>query len=268
VTVARLEDVLQLDPATVGGKAIGLARLAELGLPVPPAFVVPTEVHARWRARKHLNESDWRDLTAAMGELEEPLAVRSSATDEDTAGRSAAGQYESVMGVRGFDRLVAAVEACYHAVDSQRARAYRGARDDAMALVVQHEVTSDRAGVGFSVDPVSRNGTHVLLEAAFGHGEGVVSGLVTPDRYRVERAGGAVRARVAEKAVAADGRGGVVELPAERRIARVLRDDEAVRVADLVLEAERGFGTAVDVEFCLGGAQLWLVQCRPITTLS
>ncbi|MEO8291297.1 MAG: PEP/pyruvate-binding domain-containing protein [Gaiellaceae bacterium] len=267
MTVARLEDVLRLDPATVGGKAAGLARLAELGLPVPPAFVLPTEVHARWRSRKHLDESDWRGLTAAVRELEEPLAVRSSATDEDTAGRSAAGQYESVMGVRGFDRLVAAIEECYRAVDSQRARAYRGERDGAMALVVQHEVPSDRAGVGFSVDPVTRAATHVLLEAAFGHGESVVSGLVTPDRYWVERAGGAVRARVAAKAVAADGRGGVVELPRDRRTARVLRDDEAVRVANLVLEAERGFGTAVDVEFCLGGAELWLVQCRPITTL-
>lgn len=267
MTVARLEDVLRLDPATVGGKATGLARLVQLGLPVPPAFVLPTEVHARWRARKHLNESDWRALTEAVRELEEPLAVRSSAADEDTAGRSAAGQYESVMGVRGFDRLVAAIEECYRAVDSQRARAYRGERDGAMALVVQREVPSDRAGVGFSVDPVTRADTHVLLEAVFGHGEGVVSGLVTPDRYWVKRAGVAVRARVAEKAVAADGRGGVAELPGERRAARVLRDDEAVRVAELVLEAERGFGTAVDVEFCLGGAELWLVQCRPITTL-
>lgn len=268
MTVARLEDVLQLDPSTVGGKATGLARLAQLGLPVPPAFVLPTEVHARWRARKHLDETDWRDLTDAVLELEEPLAVRSSAADEDTAGRSAAGQYESVMGVRGFDRLVAAIEECYRAVDSERARAYRGESDGAMALVVQREVPSDRAGVGFSVDPVTRADTHVLLEAAFGHGEGVVSGVVTPDRYWVARADGAVRARVAEKAVATDGRGGVVALPSERRAARVLRDDEASRVAGLVLEAERGFATPVDVEFCLGGAELWLVQCRPITTLS
>jgi phosphoenolpyruvate synthase/pyruvate phosphate dikinase len=267
VTVARLEDVLRLDPATVGGKATGLARLAQLGLPVPPAFVLPTEVHARWRARKHLDDTDWRGLTDAVRELEEPLAVRSSAADEDTAGRSAAGQYESVMGVRGFDHLVAAIEECYRAVDSQRARAYRGKSDGAMALVVQREVPSDRAGVGFSVDPVTRSDTHVLLEAAFGHGEGVVSGVVTPDRYWVDRADGAVRARVAEKSVAADGRGGVVELPSERRAARVLRDDEAARVADLVLQAERGFGAPVDVEFCLGGAELWLVQCRPITTL-
>jgi phosphoenolpyruvate synthase/pyruvate phosphate dikinase len=267
VTVARLEDVLRLDPVTVGGKATGLARLAELGLPVPRAFVLPTEVHARWRSRQRLDESDWRGLTEAVRELEEPLAVRSSAADEDTVGRSAAGQYDSVMGVRGFDRLVAAIEQCYRAVDSQRARTYRGEREGAMALVIQHEVPSDRAGVGFSIDPVTRAETHVVLEAAFGHGEGVVSGLVTPDRYWVDRTGGAVRVRAAEKVVAADGRGGVVELPRERRAARVLRDDEAVRVADLVLEAERGFGTPVDVEFCLGGAELWLVQCRPITTL-
>ena len=64
--VARLEDVLRLDPGTVGGKATGLARLAALGLPIPPAFVLPTEVHARWRLREYLEESDWRGLTEAV----------------------------------------------------------------------------------------------------------------------------------------------------------------------------------------------------------
>jgi pyruvate,water dikinase len=71
---------------------------------------------------------------------------------------------------------------------------------------------------------------------------------------------------VADKRLAADGRGGVHELPPQRRLARVLRDDEAVRVADLVLRAESGFERPVDVEFCFAGRDLWLVQCRPITT--
>lgn len=268
MTLASLAEARTLDTAAVGGKALGLARLVELGLPVPPAVVVPTDVHARWRARGEFEEGDWRALADAARELGDPLAVRSSAADEDAAGKSAAGQYESVMGVRGLDGLVAAVEECYRAVDSGRARAYRGEGDGAMALVVQREVPSDRAGVGFSVDPVTGDDSAVLLEAAFGHGEGVVAGTVTPDRYRVQRASAAVSARVAEKRVAADGRGAVVELPLARRTARVLRDDEARRIAELVLEAERGFGTAVDVEFCLSGRELWLVQCRPITTLA
>jgi len=268
VTVASLAEALNMDTALVGGKAAGLARLAARGLPVPPAFVVVADVHARWRSRSTFDESDWRALAEAARELGEPLAVRSSAADEDAAGRSAAGQYESVMGVRGFDGLIAAVEACYRAVDSVRARAYRGDRDGAMALVVQREVPAARAGVAFSADPVSGDDSAVLVEAAFGHGEGVVAGIVTPDRYRVSRADGSVRARVAVKELAADGRGGVEPLPVARRLLRALRDDEARRVADLAVEAERGFGRAVDVEFCFAGPELWVVQCRPITTLA
>jgi pyruvate,water dikinase len=95
----------------------------------------------------------------------------------------------------------------------------------------------------------------------------VVAGEVTPDRYRVRRDDGAVMARIADKASWVDGRGGGGPLTAERRLARVLRDDEAQRIGELVQRAERGFGAPVDVEFCWSGPELWLVQCRPITTL-
>jgi pyruvate,water dikinase len=253
-------------PGRVGGKAAGLARLAALGLPVPPAVVLPVGVHERWRALGRLDEGDWKALASASAELGAPLAVRSSAPDEDAGARSAAGQYESVMGVGDLAALVAAVEECYRAAESKRARAYRGGPGGGMALVVQREVEAGRAGVAFSADPVTGDTSAVLVEAVFGHGEGAVAGLVTPDRYRVERESGEVRARVAYKAVVADGRGGVRELVPARRLARVLRDDEARRVTELVLEAERGFGVPVDVEFCFAGPELWLVQCRPITT--
>ena len=267
MTVASLAEALELDSEIVGGKAAGLARLESLGVPVPPALVVTSDVHARWRSRSEFDETDWRALADAARELGEPLAVRSSAADEDATGRSAAGQYESVMGVRGFDGLIAAVESCYRAVDSSRAKAYRGDREGTMALVLQREVPAARAGVAFSADPLSGEASAVLVEAAFGHGEGVVSGAVTPDTYRVSRSDGSVRARVAEKERAADGRGTTEELPSARRFARVLRDDEALRVADVVVRAVEGFGRPVDVEFCFAGPELWVVQCRPITTL-
>jgi phosphoenolpyruvate synthase/pyruvate phosphate dikinase len=240
-----------------GGKARGLARLGELGLPVPRALVLPADAHARWRASGSLDESDFRALADALARLGPPLAVRSSATDEDTAGRSAAGQYESIMGIRDLPQLVRAVERCFRAAESERAVAYRGGRDARLALVLQSEVPADRAGVGFSIDPVRTDANHVLLEVVFGHGEQVVSGEVAPDRYWVVRDGSFVRARLAEKS-------GVS--PA-RRFMRTLRDDEARRVAELVLHAEEGFGCPVDVEFCFAGSDLWLVQCRPITTL-
>ncbi len=240
-----------------GGKARGLARLVALGLPVPPALVLPNEAHAHWRATGALDEETVRALAAVVERLHEPLAVRSSAVDEDASGRSAAGQYETVLGVRGLDALVAAVVSCYRAAEGERVSAYRGSAAPELALVVQREVAADRAGIAFSADPTSGDAASVILEAVFGHGERAVAGLVNPDRYWIDRRSRAVRARVAEKPA----------LPPARRFARVLRDDEARSVAELVLRAEEGFAVPVDVEFCFEGPQLWLVQCRPITAL-
>ena len=251
-----MDALVELNEASggAGGKARGLARLVGLGLPVPPALVLTTEAHARWRQSGELPDEE---LAGALERLGSPLAVRSSATDEDTEGRSAAGQYESVMGVSSLAELRAAVERCYAAAQSERARAYRGGGDASVALVLQREVPAARAGVGFSVDPVTGEGDHVVLEAVLGHGECLVGGTTDPDRFWVARAGGAVRARVAEKR----------DVPPARRFARTLRDDEAREVARLVLRAEADFGRPVDVEFCFDGPTVWLVQCRPITTV-
>jgi pyruvate,water dikinase len=215
----------QAPPERVGGKAAGLARLVELGLPVPPALVLPFD-----------EELD--DPAAVVERLGEPLAVRSSAAGEDADQRSAAGQYETVLGVRaaGLAAAVARVRS-----GTERAEAYGLAGP--VAVVIQREVLATRAGVAFSRDPVTREAV-VVLECALGSGDAVVSGTVTPDRYWV---GDTVRARAAGPL-------------------RVLRDDEAHVVAARVRDAERGFGRPVDVEFCFEGRTLWFVQCRPITT--
>jgi phosphoenolpyruvate synthase/pyruvate phosphate dikinase len=268
VTLLTLDQVVGLPVEQVGGKAKGLAQLAGLGLPVPTARVLESSVHAEFARTGRLAEEVVRELAATAEELGGPLAVRSSAADEDVADKSAAGQYESVMGVVGAEALRAAVERCFRAADSERARAYRGGAAAGVALVVQQEAIAQRAGVAFSVDPVSGSADAIVIEAAFGHGEGVVSGEITPDRYLVRRSNGRVQARVAEKRMWSDGRGGFHPLPAERQLARVLRDDEARRTAGLVEIAAEGFGAPVDVEFCWSGSQLWLVQCRPITTLA
>lgn len=209
----------------IGGKAEGLIRLRELELPVPPFVAVPVG--------EEVDE-------AAVAALGEPLAVRSSAVREDAADRSAAGQYETVLGVTQATLR----DAVAHVRSSTaRAQAY-GAGGD-VAVVVQRQVPATRAGVAFSRDPVSGDDS-VLIECALGGGEAVVSGEVTPDRYRVE-----------DERVRARATGAI----------RTLRDDEAREVAGLVRRAEAGFGMPVDVEFCFEGRALWLVQCRPVTTL-
>jgi phosphoenolpyruvate synthase/pyruvate phosphate dikinase len=209
----------------IGGKAEGLIRLQELGLPVPPFVAVAVG--------EDVDEAE----VATLGE---PLAVRSSAVGEDAPDRSAAGQYATVLGVTR-DTLPAAVAHVRSSTD--RARAY-GASGE-VAVVVQRQVPATRAGVAFSRDPISA-ADEVLIECALGRGDAVVSGEVTPDRYRV--AGDRVGARATGAT-------------------RTLRDDEAREVAELVRRAEAGFGRPVDVEFCFEGRKLWLVQCRPITTI-
>jgi pyruvate, water dikinase len=216
----------------IGGKALGLARLLRGGLPVPPAVVVPVgETVAA------------EELAAAAERLGEPLAVRSSASGEDAGERSAAGQFETLLDVTQAE-LPAAVEQVRRSATSARAQAY-GA-DAQMAVVIQRQVRATRAGVAFSRDPVT-GADEVVIEAVFGYGDALVSGEAAPDRYRVA-ADESVRARIAA-------------------LLRTLRDDEAVEVARHVRRAERLFETPVDVEFCFEGTTLWLVQCRPITTL-
>jgi rifampicin phosphotransferase len=213
----------------VGGKAAGLAQLVSLGLPVPPAVVLPVG-------------AELTDASQVVARLGEPLAVRSSAVGEDAAGRSAAGQYETVLDV-DLAGLPDAVRRVRASAANERAQAY-GAGGD-VAVVIQRQVRATRAGVAFSRDPVTGE-DELVIECALGGGEAIVSGLVTPDRYSFD--GERVRARAA----------GAV---------RVLRDDEVRAIAGLVRQAEAGFGVPVDVEFCFDHRELWLVQCRPITTL-
>jgi len=238
--VALDDPAADLSAARVGGKAAGLVRLLSLGLPVPPAVAVPVE-----------DAGSLEDPEALLAALGEPLAVRSSAPGEDTRERSAAGQYESVLGIRLVD-LPSMVRQIYDSASSDRVRAYRGAAgaQDAMAVVIQREVPASRAGVAFSQDPRSGEDV-VIVECVFGRGETLVSGLVSPDRYRVDP-DGSVTARL-----------GVREGP--KRLLRTLRDDEVRIVADLTRRAEEGFGHPVDVEFCFEGTRPWLVQCRAIT---
>ena len=225
-------------PDQVGGKAVGLARLVEIGLPVPPAVVVPVSA-----------EGALGDPDEVVRRLGEPLAVRSSAVDEDAADRSAAGQYDSLMGVRA-EGLREAVERVHASGANQRARAYGLGGN--VAVIIQREVAATRAGVAFSRDPLGRS-DDAVIECGFGHGEAVVSGETTPDRFVVGED------RVVEVRIAA--RFGPLAA------IRTLRDDEARVVAGLARRAEDGFGVPVDVEFCFERRRLWLVQCRPITTL-
>jgi rifampicin phosphotransferase len=230
-------------PALVRAAA---ARLRERLLALPVPADIQRAVVDAWRAH-------W------AGREDIPLAVRSSATAEDLPTASFAGQHDSILNVVGEEALLRALRTCWASLFAERALAYRGRQDVdhtrvAMAVVVQEMVPADRAGVAFTADPMDAGptrGERILIEAAPGVGEAIVSGGVSPDRIVVDKRTLAILEQRA-------GREGAVCLSAER--ARAL--------AELARKVEGLFGAPQDIEWALAGDRLWLLQARPITALA
>ena len=204
------------------------------------------------------------------------VAVRSSAVGEDSSETSYAGMNASFTNVRGADAVIAAVLECWASVFSPRSIAYRAERGSEglpdIAVVVQRMVTADKAGVAFTADPVSGRRDRVVVEAAHGQGEVVVSGRTEPDTYVLDADGPRLldvrRGRQTSKIVAAPG-GGDRILPVDvTDTGPVLTPEQAEGIAALALRVQEHYGCPQDVEWAATGADFWLVQTRPITTLT
>jgi pyruvate,water dikinase len=224
----------------------------------------------------------YTELGRILGGSDVPVAVRSSATAEDTAQFSFAGMFESFLNVRGIDALLESVKACWASTFHARVLYYRLKQgmpaDMPVAVVVQAMVDSEKAGVMFTVDPATRDRGRLVIEAAWGLGEVVVLGQVTPDRYVVSKdtlrpASESiatkdfmlVRAPAAGASQAANTR---VDLTADaRRTARVLTGAELQELARVGRDIEEHYGSPQDVEFAIAGGVVYITQSRPITTL-
>ncbi|MFT3875080.1 MAG: PEP/pyruvate-binding domain-containing protein [Propioniciclava sp.] len=219
------------------------------------------------------------DLVAAITEAYRALgspvvAVRSSATAEDLADASFAGQQDSYLGIDGEDALLDAVRRCWASLWTDRAIAYRakagiGHNGVSLAVVVQRLVDADAAGVLFTANPANGRRHESVINAAFGLGEAVVGGEVTPDEIVLDD-GQVIRRTVADKAVhtVRDEHGTHAEpLTGPRRTASVLNDEQAERLAALGRRVAEHFGAPQDIEWVLAGDQFWLTQSRPITAL-
>jgi rifampicin phosphotransferase len=264
--VVSLTEAAHLDltqaRALLGTKAASLARLAGAGFPVP-AGVVLTTAAADW-------DQAYARLRSAAGELGGPdqrFAVRSSASAEDLAGASFAGQYETVLDV-GLDELPQAVRQVVDSAASARVAAYRQAHPQAapadpsgsgggMAVLVQVMVPADSAGVAFTANPLTGDRDEVVISAVAGLGERLVAGLATGDQWIV-RHGQARRTRATEQAISAD---------------------QARQIATLARRVQAHLGSPQDLEWAIttdpsgrDGADgveggLWLLQARPMTAL-
>ncbi len=290
------------DVMMMGGKAAALARLARHDLPVPP-WVVLTPA-AFWASlgedrRTPLEQSDndaERSAIAAnaspspgvLALLEQkmadagltagPFAVRSSATQEDAAGHSFAGQFESYLSVSA-DQLAQRIAQVWQSAFSPRVLAYHrehglSSCPQAPAVLIQQQVRADTAGVAFGADPITGRRQVAVVSAVYGLGTALVGGEADADTWRVDRDGRITERHIASKPTqhiaSGDSREGVRSEPvAESMRDRPVLDDRQVqRIADLVRQTTRFGGRPQDIEWAFEGGDLWLLQSRPITSLS
>jgi pyruvate,water dikinase len=206
---------------------------------------------------------------------DQAVAVRSSAVGEDSAETSYAGMNATFTNVRGDPALEASIVECWASAFTPRAVTYRVEHGKVelpdLAVVVQRMISAEKAGVAFTADPVSGRRDRVVVEAAWGQGEVVVSGRVEPDTYVLDAQGPRLieshRGAQTTKIVAAPG-GGDRAIPlGPGQSGAVLSQDEAVAVAALALRAQTHYGRPQDMEWVVSGGELFVVQTRPITTL-
>jgi phosphohistidine swiveling domain-containing protein len=209
------------------------------------------------------------------------VAVRSSATAEDLPEASFAGQQETFLNVEGYGQVLDAVKRCWASLWTARAIGYRARQNIgpyglSLAVVVQVLVPAEAAGILFTANPINGRRDQAIISAAWGLGEAVVGGLVTPDNLTVDKASGAVLERqIADKQVmTARVDGGTEEqpVPAELRLAPVLDDKIAAELTRLGVQIEKLYGTPMDIEWALAdggdaGHRLAILQARPITAL-
>jgi len=248
------------NPANVEEMRTLAARLrqASATTPIPPA--VEQAIVTAWQA---------------LG-AQRAYAVRSSATAEDSPTASLAGQQRTFLNMRGRDALLESIRRCWCSLYSDRAIVYRATKgmphDSAcMAILVQELVDAEVSGVLFTRDPVDQRPDRIVIEAAYGLGEGLVSGRVTPDRFVLDKKTLRVlRQHVATKVaeVRPDPAGGVHTQPVEaaRAGAPCLTQALLHDLAKLALAVERALGPGQDIEWALIGGRLWILQARPITT--
>ncbi len=277
----------------MGSKALGLARLARAGLPVPRGYCITSSAY-----RGHIGNGAGGEDTSALaasipylspgerraalralrqGVVAAPLgnelagdiarmyrelgggrvAVRSSATAEDLARSSFAGQYETLLDVEGVDMCLQAVKECWASIWTERAYEYRERNgfDHCgvdMAVIVQEMVAADAAGVIFTADPVTGRADRITIEAVPGLGDALVSGSVAPDRLVLTKRG----VRVIAATLGGGARGGFC-----------IGEKTAAILALMAMRAESALGCPLDVEWAAAGGSVFLLQARPVTAL-
>jgi len=300
------------DQDVLGGKGANLVEMVNQEMPVPQGYVVTAQAYREFVERTGIAAQlaaavdtnvdavdDLADASDATQQLilstdlpaglrdrvldpylefigENRVAVRSSATAEDMAEASFAGQYTTFLNVHGADAVLDRIKDCWASLFNKRAIYYRVQNEVPhegidMAVVVQEMVDAEKSGVMFTSDPTTGE-REVTIEAGYGLGEAIVSGEIAPDRYVVDRESG----DLLERTIAAQemmytkdpGSGETIEKPVPdgRRDNSVLNEEEITRLVDIGERAEAHYGDPQDIEWCIAKGEIYVVQSRPITT--
>jgi pyruvate,water dikinase len=297
-----------LPPLTeVGGKGLSLIKMTQAGLPVPPGFVCSVtffepwltalQVTPEWTAVQKAiqNKEDLHSSTTALkaacanltitGEQEKQLtatlealpgdgifAVRSSSPEEDLEGASFAGGYKTTLG-ETKDTMLAALHASFASVFDERVFVYKQQHGFAVempriAVVVQQQITSETAGVGFSLNPLNNDYDEAVIDANWGLGESVVAGMVTPDHFVVDKVSKNILERklgVKETVVTLTPSGGTQEQTSPDPGEFCLTDEQVIAITEILIRIETLYDKPIDIEWAYAGGKLYLLQARPIT---
>lgn len=320
--IKQFKEINKDTVSQTGGKGASLGEMTGAGIPVPPGYVILTDAFERFlsetdltqeveaelgkvnheemlsveRASEHireliLNAEMPKDIAdEAMKSFEELgaefVAVRSSATAEDSSAASWAGELDSFLNTTK-ETLLENIKRCWASLFTPRAIFYRfekgfGKSHVSVAVVVQKMVNSDVSGIAFSVHPVTEDVNQIIIEAGWGLGEAIVSGSITPDAYVIDKRDwslidinindqekGLYRVEAPLDATRSlTGGNEWKDMGADKKSAQKLSGEQIVDLAKLVVKIEDHYGFPVDIEWAMEGEEMMITQSRPITTLS
>lgn len=312
--IKRFNQISKSDTATAGGKGASLGEMTQAGILVPPCFVVlsagfekfleSTDLNVEIDSILHsVNTKEMHTIENASEKIEdlilkakmpkdiseeikkefknlksEFVAVRSSATAEDSSSAAWAGQLDSFLNTTE-KTLLANVQRCWASLFTPRAIFYRfekGLHNSkiSVAVVVQKMVQSEISGIAFSVHPVTQDNNQLIIEAGYGLGEAIVSGQITPDSYVVEKE----PRRIIDKNISVQERGIYrkqngdgnewQDISKEKGEQQKLTDEQILELSEIVIKIEKHYGAPQDIEWAYEKDKFYITQSRPITTLT
>ncbi len=297
--IRAFDDIRKEDIKDAGGKGANLGEMTSAGIPVPPGGVLLSDAYDVYMSSNGIDPlmyENAKDLRKAIADGSIPddikaeitgfyetvcgagsrVAVRSSATAEDLEDASFAGQQETYLNVTGIDMLLEKVKECYASLWGDRAVSYRrnsgyDKEKVALAVVIQQMIESDSAGVMFTSDPAGDR-ENIHINASYGLGEAVVSGMVSPDEYILSRDGRIIKKVIGSKEVKIiydrENRGTMQVPVKENERSQAVLDDKAM--AGLVAEGlriEEHYGHPMDIEWSIKDGRIFILQARSITTI-